>query len=48
MGEKFNVILLKFFFNVNVFIDNKDNKILKSQIFKNIEISYREIKLVLY
>lgn len=30
MGKKFNVILLKFFFNIIVFIDNKDNKILKS------------------
>lgn len=30
MGEKSNVTPLKFSLNVNAFIDNKDNKILKS------------------
>lgn len=30
MGEKSNVTPLEFSLNVNAFIDNKDNKILKS------------------
>lgn len=30
MGEKSNVTPLKFPHNINAFIDNKDNKILKS------------------
>lgn len=30
MGEKSNVTPVKFSLNVNAFIDNKDNKILKS------------------
>lgn len=30
MGKKSNVTPLKFSLNVNAFIDNKDNKILKS------------------
>lgn len=30
MGEKSNVTPLKFSFNANAFIDNNDNKILKS------------------
>lgn len=30
MGERSNVTPLKFSLNVNAFIDNKDNKILKS------------------